>query len=688
MVIQSKTINLLILEDSAQAFARLVSLFDDCGQPVHAEQITSLAQLKQQLSQPWDLCLASPQSDRLNPAMALQVIQTTTPELAVIQLTENNAAATLAAALDSGVQDAVPLGEDQRLRFIVQRELAHRAEQQARRAAEAALQAVEQRCQRLLEGSDNGIAYLHQGIHLYANEAYLKLFNVSDLTQIKSIPISTLISCEDSALFASTLAQQPDSASREFTFNCSSLSAQPFAVNITLTAIEYQGQACWQAVLRTANQVAECEEKLRKMSRLDLSTGLYNRQHFLERLDTAAEQASKKNSPLSVAYIRLDHYAKLQSNLGITGIDQLLAQIAQFLRQQLSAIFQIARFTDDAFSALITDLTPEQAAPELRALLSAIQAHIFEINGHSLAVTLTIGIAGLSRHSINAAEVLKHAQLCADDADQGNSFNLCNITDNLTAAAERNDTAALVEQAIEDNRFKLLFQPIISLRGDKQERYEVLLRLINLAGEELAPTQFLDASIPLNLAAKVDRWVLLNAIKLLTAHHAKGKPRCFFIHLSSASLQDPSLIVWLSKVLKAARLPANSIILQLREADAITHLTRAKQLTEELHALHCQVALGQFGDNTHSFTLLQHLQIDFVKVDGSFTQDLSKTNNQNALKELLEKLHAEKKYSIVPFVESASVLSILWQAGVHYIQGYYLQEPSKIMDYDFFSNDA
>lgn len=76
-----------------------------------------------------------------------------------------------------------------------------------------------------------------------------------------------------------------------------------------------------------------------------------------------------------------------------------------------------------------------------------------------------------------------------------------------------------------------------------------------------------------------------------------------------------------------------------------------------------------------------------MKVDGSFTQDLGKAENQEALKTLLASLHAQAKLTIVPFVESASVLATLWQAGVNYIQGYYLQGPSQSMDYDFSSGD-
>ncbi|MND59267.1 Cyclic di-GMP phosphodiesterase YfgF [compost metagenome] len=215
----------------------------------------------------------------------------------------------------------------------------------------------------------------------------------------------------------------------------------------------------------------------------------------------------------------------------------------------------------------------------------------------------------------------------------------------------------------------------------------MLLRLLSPQGEEVPPADFLDAAKEAGLAERIDRWVILNSIKLLAEHRTKGHNTRLFVHLSGASLQDQTLLPWLSVALKAARLPSDALIFQFSEPDAIAYLKQAKVLTQGLAELHCQVALSQFGCALNPFNTLKHLAIDFVKVDGSFTQDLSRAENQEVLKTLLASLHAQAKLTIVPFVETASVLATLWQAGVNYIQGYYLQGPSQAMDYDFSSGD-
>ncbi|RCM04284.1 Cyclic di-GMP phosphodiesterase PdeF [Pseudomonas aeruginosa] len=215
----------------------------------------------------------------------------------------------------------------------------------------------------------------------------------------------------------------------------------------------------------------------------------------------------------------------------------------------------------------------------------------------------------------------------------------------------------------------------------------MLLRLLNPQGQEVPPAEFLHAAKEAGLAEKIDRWVILNSIKLLAEHRAKGHQTKLFVHLSSASLQDPGLLPWLGVALKAARLPPESLVFQISEADATSYLKQAKQLTQGLATLHCQAAISQFGCSLNPFNALKHLTVQFIKIDGSFVQDLNQVENQEILKGLIAELHEQQKLSIVPFVESASVLATLWQAGATYIQGYYLQGPSQAMDYDFSSGD-
>ncbi|MBU3056340.1 GGDEF/EAL domain-containing response regulator [Pseudomonas indica] len=684
MAIEKKTIRLLLLEDSQNEAERLVSLFRNAGHATRVHRLTSSEDLSEALQQSWDLLIAASSSENLDPTEAIHTIRRLSKDIPFIQLVAGNDSDDITEALAMGAQDALPQGEDERLVMVANRELANLEERRARRAAEVALREAEKRCQLLLESSVDAIAYVHDGMHIYTNRAYLELFGYEDADELEGMPLIDLIASCDQGNFKEFLKNYR-SAEGNAELNCSGIRSdgQDFQANMTFSPATYDGEPCIQLVIRTESGNAELEEKLREISSQDLVTGLFNRNHFLELMDAAAERAVNAGQPASLGYIRVDRYAAILADIGIAGIDLLLTDLANLLRAHFAGDAQLARFGDDVFTVLQPGMTPEQAAPGLSSLLKKVEAHLFDAGGRTIQTTLTIGAAGLNEKTAKAQEVIDRAHRCADELADGNALKLFNPADELAAAANRGNVVAMVQQALENNSFRLLFQPIISLRGDTHEHYEVLLRLLNPQGEEVPPNDFLSAAKESGLAEKIDRWVVLNSVKLLAEHRAKGHSTRLFVHLSSASLQDQTLLPWLSVALKAARLPSDALVLQFSEPDAIAYLKQAKALTQGLAELHCKVALSQFGCALNPFNTLKHLSVDFVKIDGSFSQDLSKPENQEALKTLLTSLHAQAKLTIVPFVESASVLATLWQAGVNYIQGYYLQGPSQSMDYDF-----
>ncbi|MDM9651985.1 EAL domain-containing protein [Pseudomonas wenzhouensis] len=688
MAIEKKTIRLLILEDSQNEAERLVSLFRNAGHATRVHRLTSSEDLAETLQHTWDLLICAPSSEYLEPGEAINAIRRQAKDIPVIQLVDDNDPEIITEALLFGAQDALPQGEDERLVLVAKRELSNLEERRARRAAEVALREAEKRCQLLLESSVDAITYVHDGMHIYANRAYLELFRYEDSEELEGMPMIDLIASSDHAAFKDFLKNY-QSAEGNAELNCQGVRADgsSFAAQMSFSPATYDGEPCIQVVIRAETSNAELEEKLREISSQDLVTGLFNRSHLLELMDSAAERAINSGQPSTLAYIRVDRYAALQGEIGLASIDLLLTDLAGLLRDHFPADSQLARFGDDVFTALLPGQTPEHCQASLQSLLKKVESHLFDVSGRTVQTTLSIGVAGLSEKTAKAQEVIDRALRCADELNDGNALKLFNPADELAAAANRGNLLAMVQQALENNSFRLLFQPIISLRGDAHEHYEVLLRLLNPQGEEVPPAKFLAAAKDAGLGEKIDRWVILNSIKLLADHRSKGHNTRLFVHLSSASLQDQTLLPWLSAALKAARLPSDSLVFQFSEPDAIAYLKQAKALTQGLAQLHCKVALSQFGCALNPFNTLKHLHVDFVKVDGSFSQDLSNAENQEALKTLLSSLHAQAKLTIVPFVESASVLATLWQAGVNFIQGYYLQGPSQSMDYDFSAGD-
>lgn len=684
---EKKTVRLLLLEDSQNEAERLINLFRNAGHATRAHRLTSDDDLAEALNQTWDLLIAAPQSENLDPADALNAIRRQGKDLPFLQLLTSNDSEAVTEALLLGAQDALPQGDDERLMLVAERELRNLEERRGRRTAEMALREAEKRCQLLLDSSVDAITYVHDGMHIYVNRAYVELFGYQDADDIAGMPMIDLIQGSDQAAFKDFLkTYQHSSEAAELQCGGMREDCSQFRARMTFSPATYDGEPCTQVVIRVENDNAELEEKLREISSQDLVTGLFNRVHFLELLDQAVERAVKASTPATLALLRIDRYATLIGEIGLADSDLLLADCAQLLRQHFGAGAQLARFADDSFAVLLAGPTaPSEEA--LRSLLKKVEGHLFEIAGRTVQITLSIGATGLDERTAQAAVVVERAHRCAEQVGNGNALKLYDPAEELAAAASRGNLVAIVQQALDGNGFQLLFQPIISLHGDEREHYEVQLRLNNPQGVPVPAADFFAAAQQAGLAARVDRWMLLNAIRQLGEHRAKGRNTRLFVPLNAASLQDPALLPWLSAALKAARLPADALIVQLGEPDAVAYLKQAKALSQGLGELHCKVALSQFGVALNPFNTLRHLQVDFVKIDQQLLAQLNEPEHQENLKSLIAGLHAQAKLTIVPGVDNPSVLTTLWQTGVNYVQGLYLQGPSPRMDYEFSSGE-
>ena len=232
----------------------------------------------------------------------------------------------------------------------------------------------------------------------------------------------------------------------------------------------------------------------------------------------------------------------------------------------------------------------------------------------------------------------------------------------------------------------MYFQPVISLHGDTDERYEVFVRLLDDDGKIVMPNDFLPAAERTGMSLAIDRWVLLNTITTLTKRWKDGKRTLFFVKLTAVSLKDSQLMNWLKEQLKKFNVPKDSLIFEVKESTAVTSLKHTAELARQLRELNCSFALDDFGTGSNPFQLLKHIPADYLKLERSFMENLStSTENQDTVKKITESAMEMNKLTIAQCVEDATSLSVLWGMGINFIQGNFLQEPSPNLDYDFTS---
>ncbi|WP_295797339.1 EAL domain-containing protein [uncultured Microbulbifer sp.] len=686
------TIRLLLIHDTPAEAQRLVSMLHNAGRPNRAQHVASEAALAKLLQEhTWDLLIAAEQNQQLDAATAIRTISKLQKDVPAVLLTEREGAQPVVEGLKAGARDVVTVDEDQHLLLVIQRELIALEERRQARLHDRRYHATLNRTKELLDSSKDAIAYVSDGLLVYANDSFAERFGYKDRDDVEYQPLIDMI----------TEGEQPDAReflrqcaisnneveAQEWTFTASTASGSPLPIKAEVLSTVYDEERCLQIrIAASSGNTEELEAKLSEARFRDAATGLYNRQRFVQLLDNAIQATTGSQRTGGLMHIEIDRFEEaVQQVVGVAGADDLHRKLAELLQSSVRRGDILARYGEESYCLLIPETTPDSVEMRSKELLQKIADTIFDAAGKTLHITVSIGISLLSETSGNADKVLEQASRAHDQAiakNNGNSFALYEPDSEQQGDADTYHRAR-VTQALEAGNLKLLYQPILSLQGSGEKIYEVLVRLVD-GKEELAPITFLEALGDAGLSTKMDRWVILSAIKAAAAQRSKGQEVSILIHLTAASLKDTSLPAWLGVAFKAAKVPPKAVTFQLRAEDINSNLHAARDFTKLVQDLGCRVAICHFGTGLSPFKALEHVKVDIAKIDASFVREIQEEGDDGeSLVKLVGQLKEINTSVIVPHVEQASMLPTLWQSGTDYIQGYYVQPPAEHMSFDF-----
>jgi EAL domain-containing protein (putative c-di-GMP-specific phosphodiesterase class I) len=233
-----------------------------------------------------------------------------------------------------------------------------------------------------------------------------------------------------------------------------------------------------------------------------------------------------------------------------------------------------------------------------------------------------------------------------------------------------------IKAALMENRFRLVQQPVASLQGDDPSMFDVLVRMIDGQGKEVLPAEFMAAAERNDLLKNIDRWVVGASLSFA----AQRKPGCLFVRLSKDTLRDGSFLDWLDNHIRASRADPARLSFQIPEAIAETQLTEASSVASALRQRGFRFALEAFGAGRDPLGLLGNFPLDFVKIDGAIVQNLAAdTELQDKVRGLVEAAGRKKVQTIAERVENANTMAVLWQLGVQFIQGYFVNAPEEVV---------
>jgi len=692
-------IELLVIERSLNVAEQKISALKNAHLTIHATSVTDEAALLETLNQKrYDivLCCADHQSFELS--SIISICKKTSPDTSIILMYNDQPPERLVQAMREGARDIVHSDDTDHLVLVVKREF---SDLQLRRELEELknkLTESEMRCASLIESSQDAVAYIHEGMHVHANPAYLEMFGYMDLDEIEGTPILDMISKDDHRRFKAFL-RSLDGKARQMEIQCQTSSGKAFAAKLESSPASIDGEPCTQIVIRDQTSQKELEEKIALLSSQDAQTGLANRQYLMQEMDARVAAAHDHGESGSLYFIVIDNFHRVRSDIGVGASDTLLQHIASALSKLIEGHELLARFGDHTFTILSDKASHFQAEPLAELIRTTINELEFINNNQLINVSVSIGVAYLDENTRNSQEFINQAYRACEAAKSagGNQYTVFDSNEmgsgddegqkaetDSTEVQDQGNLTELIQQALEKDLFRLVYQPVVSLQGDTRENYAVLLRLLDRNGNEILPDKFMKFAEASGQMADIDRWVIKHAIETLASERKQMRKVHFFIPLSQAALEDHGLLLWICDCLREYKAKGGWFTFQIKDTDLRAHTRSAKRLIDGLKKIKCQIAIDQFGTNPKAEVLLKHMQADYVKLDRSLMTDLAvRQEKQDSLNELTSLALSYEVKTIAIGVEDANSLAILWTVGVNYTQGYFLQEPSPDISYDF-----
>jgi len=675
-----QVIKILFIEKSVEDAEQIISLLRNSGIAVRPARATSTEQITAALDELGpDIVLFDPSVGTLELREVARMLDAHGRDLSLIALVSQVDNAAITELFVNGARSVALRPQPKQLMAVIQREFdALNARRQLRRL-EAALRESERRCDALLDSSTDAIAYVHEGMHVRANQAYLDTFGYTEFDDLLGLPVLDMIGANDADEFKNTLKglSKGEKPSGAIELQARRADASTFKASVEFAHATFEGESCLQVVFRRQMVDANVIEQLQR----DPVTGLFNRARMLECIDEAVAAATQGTKGQSLLLIEPDNWQTIVAGVGLAKADELLAAFAARVESQLTAQDTAGLLAEHTVGVLLHTRNDEGIKQWIAGLQQAIAGGIFDLGSRSLTITSSIGGSMLGERNANTELLLNQASQALRNA-QSQGGNRSDLHD--PAAREKADEErerywlGVIDQALIQNEFVLYHQQTISLQDAEGEFSEILLRLNGPQGEVL-PGFFMPIAEKHNLTPAIDRWVLNQAIEHLRGRDRMGSPTTFFVKLTSGSLEDKELLPWLDERLKQAALKHGQLVLEMTESKVVTALRPAQEFIQAWQKIGGQFALEQFGSGLNSFQLLNHINADYLKIDRSYMADLpQQQESQKKVADICRQARELKKHTIAEWVEDAASTSLLFACGVDFVQGNFLQEPQRL----------
>jgi diguanylate cyclase (GGDEF)-like protein/PAS domain S-box-containing protein len=679
---EQNAVPLIVLSSARDPVETINSILRRAGHAVHCTWIPSLRDLGDALTQlnPELLlyCEGAPGEDLTQVAAVRDQCAPMVPLLVVAETVDE---ARIAEAIIQGARDVVSLSHPARLQAVMSRELrAFRLERALENTLRSARDARKQ-LETVLQRSNDAIVQVQEGIVVDANPSWLELFGFADSSALIGQPIMDLFEEASHAALKGALAACLQGRWSDHTLKVTAVLADgtSLPIEVVLALGDHEGEPCVRMVMPAQKRNEEAlAQDLEDAVRRDPSTGLLYRRPLLEAL--AERLATPATAGVRYfALVKPDKFATIERDVGALASEEFLIEFANVLKSHLSPKDLAGRFGGVSFLVLLERGNERDVEAWTEQLIAKTARNVVRIKDKTLSVTCTVGLSVVPPKNPNIdATIADAADACRKGQERGGNQAVTSDRADTDARVQSYDQVWVrhIKSALMENRFRLVQQPVASLQGEDPGMFDVLVRMIDPNGKEVLPAEFMAAAERNDLLKNIDRWVVGASMSFA----AQRKPGCLFVRLSRETVKDGSFLDWLDNHIRATRADPARLCFQIPENIAATHLPQATNLGASLRQRGFRFALEAFGSGRDPLGLLGSVPLDFVKIDGALVQNLAGAPElQERVRNLVEEASKRRIETIAERVENANTMAVLWQLGVQYIQGYFVNAPEEVV---------
>lgn len=422
--------------------------------------------------------------------------------------------------------------------------------------------------------------------------------------------------------------------------------------------------------------ITKRQDELTHQATHDKLTGLYNRHEFDIRLNQFLELAKTEGLHSTLCYMDLDQFKIINDTCGHVAGDELLKQISHSLKSEVRESDFIARLGGDEFAVLFQGCVEEDAIRLATKLLKVVEQFHFTWEGKVFHIGVSIGVASITSDIESATDILGLADVaCYTAKDKGrNQIHIYQPEDKeLKRKQGEMLWASQIRQALKEDNFALYQQLIIPINQESslKNHYEILLRVPDEKGNLISPVKFIGAAELYGLMTNIDEWVVRNCFDWMIKNKSTmNNIEQMSINLSGQSLTSQQFLATIIELIEDSDLQCEKICFEITETNIISNFESAIDFIYRVKSHGCKFSLDDFGSGMSSFSYLKTLNVDYLKIDGSYVHNIVNNPIDRAMVEAVNKIgHAMGIETIAEYVEDKEILHVLAEIGVDYAQG-------------------